>query len=189
MPKATELLYSAFTSAGVVLETPSLLFSDGQVGSLASVGIFTLLEQLGLPIAKFTATNDSQTITEWSWATYSFANRTIATNTGIKQPNTILVNMYLQPKDSLQMLEISTLMLLFKNILDKYIARGGLFTCVLPSMTYLGCALQKLESIDSNDNPSQIYKFTFTQPLVSASALNNLINDSSLDALDNGGVI
>ena len=56
-------------------------------------------------------------------------------------------------------------------------------------MTYLGCALQKLESIDSNDNPSQIYKFTFTQPLVSASALNNLINDSSLDALDNGGVI
>ena len=193
IPQIPQIVYDAFTSAGIMIETPSLLASDNGTGiqftAGISVAIFTLLELLGLPGAKFTPTNDSQPITEWAWATYSFANRTIATNTGVKQPNTIILNMHLVISSGATIIAISSLMVFFKGLIDKYIAKGGLFTVVLPSMTYTGCALTKFEAVDSNDHPSQTYKWSFLQPLISATNLDNLINDSSLDALDNGGVI
>lgn len=194
MSKAVNIIYNIFESSGILLEDPELLVQEKKsslsaVYSVASVSLFSILTALGLPSAKFSATNDSQTITEWQWATFSFANRTVATNTGIKQPNLVMVNMHLNLNTGIQMLAISTLMVLFKNQIDKYVARGGLFTVVLPSMTYTGCALQKMEAIDSLTNPSQTFKFTFIQPLVSATNLNNLLSDSALDSLKNGGAI
>lgn len=176
----------------LIIEKPVILFGDSGLGvltgAIATVSLGYILKILNLPIFTFCVPDDELAISSWEWTQFAVANRSIATNAGIKQPNELSVELNIGGSPFEIMLSLNAIMLTFGNLLDKYTANGGTFTYITPAYIYNGCVFKKLIVKNSKRHPGQTYRLELMQPLVSIAGLGGLVPNNSISKFISGGL-
>lgn len=173
----------------IVFENPSLAavqFAYAVISS-APTPLAEILNKLGLGgLFAFSVMDDEANISNWEWSTFPVANRQIASNAGILQPNTIKIQMHLDEMTLDKSSLLGYAMLFLKNFLDVYVANGGTFTVITPHMVYTSCLLKSFSAEQQKTYPGQTYRWEFFQPIISING--NTVLEKRIRQLESGGI-
>ena len=117
------------------------------------------------------------TLAKWQIAEYPFANFATAANAVIQQPLDISMMMICPAQNEGGYIIKQAIFTALQALIQNHISAGGTFVVITPAYTYLNCLLTTIRDI-SNPSDKQvqfIYQWDFTQPLITASASQNLL--------------
>lgn len=127
------------------------------------------------------------TLSKWQIAEYPFANFATAANAVVQQPLDISMMMICPAQNEGGYIIKQAIFTALQALIQNHVSSGGTFIVITPAYTYLNCLLTTLRDISSpSDKQVQfIYQWDFTQPLITASASQNLLG-TLMNNISNG---
>ena len=127
------------------------------------------------------------TLAKWQVAEYPLANFATAANAVVQQPLDVSMMMICPAQNNGGYVLKIAIFTALQALIQNHISSGGTFIVLTPAYVYNNCLLTTLRDIS---NPSEkqvqfIYQWDFTQPLITASASQNLLG-TLMDKISNG---
>lgn len=128
-------------------------------------------------------------ILRYQTTNYPYLNKSVTSNGAIKQTNSIklqilsvITRLNSYPRNFLKMMVLTP-------YLERYVARGGLFTIVTPSYVYKNCQLERFFATNENDGQKGVsFRAEFKQAMISLDDLNKVSKNLTAQRIEQGAV-
>ena len=119
------------------------------------------------------------TLAKWQIAEYPFANFATAANAVVQQPLNISMMMICPAQNNGGYVTKIAIFTALQALIQSHISSGGTFVVLTPSYIYNNFLLTSIKDISppSDKQVQFLYQWDFTQPLITASASQNLLGN------------